>query len=89
MTGKAGKSGGARRGAGRAPVLKFRNRQTVRVAGLWGYDPDDRRASWRDATISIRRAMPDRIQMDISDEDKVVHLIIVISPPRPRRPAKK
>lgn len=75
MSGKPGQSGGARRGAGRAPVLKFRNKQTVRVAGLWG---GKRQSAWRNATISIKRGAPDRVQMDIIDGDEIIRLLIVI-----------
>lgn len=74
MSGQPGLSGGARDGAGRAPVLKFRNKQIVRVAGLWG---GERKSAWRNATISIRRGAPDRIQMDIVDGDETIRLLIV------------
>lgn len=76
MTGKTGKSGGARTGAGRAPVMKLRNKQAVRVAGLWG---GERESAWREATINIRRAIPNRVQLDIIDGETTYHLIIAIS----------
>ena len=77
MSGIPGKSGGARRGAGRTPVIKFRNKQAVRVAGLWG---GERESAWRDATIGTARIDPRRMQIHIADGDNVIHIIVVISP---------
>ncbi len=71
MTGKTGKSGGARAGAGRAPIAKFRNRQAVRVQITLA-------GQWVDAVVIRERSRPDETVLLL--DDSIGHITISAAP---------
>ena len=59
MSGTLGNSGGARRGAGRAPVIKARNKETGRLH-IGG--------QWVKVRVSISRALGNQVQYFAGNE---------------------
>lgn len=70
VTGQPGKSGGARRGAGAPPAVRFKNRQIVRVAmgHLW--------QGWREARVDIVRALGEQITLTVEVDGEIHHIIV-------------
>jgi len=73
MTGQPGKSGGARRGAGAPPAVKFKNRQVVRVAmgHLW--------QGWREARVDIVRALGEQMTLTVEADGETHHIVVKLA----------